>query len=163
MPSKSPQVSQLVLGKLIDLGEHIRHHRKLLKLNATIVAESAGLSRVTLHRIEKGEPSVTMGAYFSVLVVLGLNPHALLQEFMATSTTETNSKKWLPLKIAIKDYPQLKQLAWHVSGTEHLTPKEALDIYENNWRHINTEALEPKECDLIDALRYTFNANSPNV
>lgn len=31
------------------------------------------MSRVTLHRIERGEPSVTMGAYLNALAVLGLD------------------------------------------------------------------------------------------
>jgi len=35
--------------------------RKALRVSATVAAEAAGMSRVTLHRIEKGEPSVTMG------------------------------------------------------------------------------------------------------
>jgi len=37
-----------------------------------MVAERAGISRVTLSKIEHGDPSVTMGAYASVLFVLGL-------------------------------------------------------------------------------------------
>jgi transcriptional regulator with XRE-family HTH domain len=36
---------------------------KALKVSATTAAEAAGMSRMTLHRIERGEPSVTMGAY----------------------------------------------------------------------------------------------------
>lgn len=36
--------------------------RKALRITATSTAEAAGLSRVTLHRIERGEPAVTMGA-----------------------------------------------------------------------------------------------------
>lgn len=37
-----------------------------------LVAERAGMSRVTLHRIEKGDPAVTFGNYLRVLMVLGL-------------------------------------------------------------------------------------------
>lgn len=33
-------------------------------------AEAAGISRVTLHRIEKGTPSVTVGALMNVLDAL---------------------------------------------------------------------------------------------
>lgn len=36
------------------------------------VAEQAGIARSTLYLIEKGNPSVAMGAYFNVLRVLGL-------------------------------------------------------------------------------------------
>ena len=36
------------------------------------VSERAGLDRTTLYRIERGDPSVTLGAYFNVFRVLGL-------------------------------------------------------------------------------------------
>lgn len=37
-----------------------------------LVAERAGLSRVTLHRIERGDAAVTLGNYLRVMMVLGL-------------------------------------------------------------------------------------------
>jgi len=37
-----------------------------------LVAERAGLSRVTLHRIERGDSAVTMGSYLRIMMVLGL-------------------------------------------------------------------------------------------
>jgi hypothetical protein len=40
-----------------------------------------------------------------------------------------------------------------VHGTDELTPVEALSIYERNWRHVEEQTLEPRERDLIDALR----------
>ena len=36
------------------------------------MAERAGLSRATISKIEKGDPTASMGAYGSVLFVLGL-------------------------------------------------------------------------------------------
>nr|WP_276349281.1 helix-turn-helix transcriptional regulator [Daejeonella sp. JGW-45] len=42
------------------------------KFSASQIAERAGISRATLWQIEKGVPSVAMGAYFQVLFVLGL-------------------------------------------------------------------------------------------
>ena len=51
-----PFLSDIVVARLQDLGARIRARRKSLGVNATAAAESAGMSRVTLHRIEKGEP-----------------------------------------------------------------------------------------------------------
>lgn len=57
---------------LDELGENIKLARLRRKLSAVQVAERAGISRSTLWQIEKGTPTVAMGAYFQVLFVLGL-------------------------------------------------------------------------------------------
>ena len=54
------------------MGENIKLARKRRKLTAVQVAERAGIARSTLYLIEKGDSSVSMGAYFNVLRVLGL-------------------------------------------------------------------------------------------
>ena len=72
MPSKSPVNTDACAAQLQALGAQIRSQRKALRLSATVTAEAAGVSRVTLHRIEKGEPSVTMGAWCSAIAALGL-------------------------------------------------------------------------------------------
>jgi transcriptional regulator with XRE-family HTH domain len=60
---------QKVLEKL---GENIKLARKRRKLTTIQVAERADINRSTLTQIEKGNPSVSMGAYFNTLRVLGL-------------------------------------------------------------------------------------------
>jgi len=57
---------------LEELGENIKLARKRRKLTAIQLSERAGIVRMTLYQIEKGNPSVTIGAYFNVLRVLGL-------------------------------------------------------------------------------------------
>lgn len=57
---------------LNDLGENIKLARLRRKLSTAQVAERAGISRATLWQIEKGKPSVAMGAYFQVLFIFGL-------------------------------------------------------------------------------------------
>ena len=55
-----------------QLGENIKLARKRCKLTAVQVAERAGIARSKLYLVEKGNPSVAMGAYFNVLRVLHL-------------------------------------------------------------------------------------------
>lgn len=57
---------------LEQMGENIKLARKRRKLTAVQVAERAAIVRTTLYQIEKGNPSVAVGAYFNVLRVLGL-------------------------------------------------------------------------------------------
>ncbi len=54
------------------MGENIRFARLRRKLSTEQVCSRAGISRPTLHSIEKGIESVSMGAYFQVMIVLGL-------------------------------------------------------------------------------------------
>lgn len=57
---------------LKQMGENIKLARKRRKLTQEQVAERADIVRSTLYLIESGNPSVTIGAYFNVLRVLGL-------------------------------------------------------------------------------------------
>ena len=55
MPAKPPPLPHTVAEQLSALGQQIRARRKALGVSATAAAEAASMSRVTLHRIEKGE------------------------------------------------------------------------------------------------------------
>ena len=64
--------------KLIEIfGENIKLARKRREFTALQVAERANISRNTLYLIEKGSPSVSIGAIFNVLRVLGLQDDIL--------------------------------------------------------------------------------------
>lgn len=163
MPARNPAIATMAADKLIALGEQIRAHRKALGISATTVAEAAGMSRVTLHRIEKGEPAVTMGAYLNAMAALGLGFGLTNPDDQATKTADDDRQGWIPARIRLADYPQLKQLAWQVHGTDALTPAEALSIYERNWRHVDVQALAQRERQLVDALRLGFAGRGGDV
>jgi len=112
------------------------------------------MSRVTLHRIERGEVSVAMGAYLAVIFALGLkielaDPQKRKQGPRALART-------LPSKIRLAEYSQLKRLAWQLKGIKKISPKEALDLYERNWRHVDPKEMDSHEQEFLKALLAAF-------
>jgi predicted transcriptional regulator len=57
--------------QLTDLGQHLRGWRMVLGLTAQQVAERAGITRATVHKIEVGDPGVRFGSVAQVLRALG--------------------------------------------------------------------------------------------
>lgn len=57
---------------LRKLGHDIRDARRRRRIPVAIMAERASISRMTLNKVEKGEPGVAMGTYATVLFVLGM-------------------------------------------------------------------------------------------
>jgi transcriptional regulator with XRE-family HTH domain len=58
--------------RLQQLGDRLRLARQRRRLTSKQVAERAGMTVVTLRSLERGSPGVTMGAYVSVMQVLGI-------------------------------------------------------------------------------------------
>ena len=54
------------------LGQRLRDARLRRRISATVMAERAGISRDTLHRLEKGDVSISLASFLRVLQVLGL-------------------------------------------------------------------------------------------
>jgi transcriptional regulator with XRE-family HTH domain len=75
-------------------GENIKLARKRRSLTTIQVSERAGIDRSTLVRIEKGDPRVSMGAYFNVLRVLGLQ-----DDFLKIATDDEFGRKLQDLKL----------------------------------------------------------------
>jgi len=78
MPRKTATLSPALEDILKKLGENIKLARLRRKITTTMLAERAGMSRVTLRKVENGESSTTLGAYASVLFCLGLEQDLLL-------------------------------------------------------------------------------------
>jgi DNA-binding XRE family transcriptional regulator len=69
---------------LKKVGKDIGVARRKRRITMELMAERAGISRVTLGKIEKGAPTVSMGAYATVLFALGMIGH--LQNLVDAST-----------------------------------------------------------------------------
>lgn len=63
---------------LSQMGEQIKMARLRRKLSSELVAERAGVSRTTLWSVEKGSPSVAIGAYAAILHALNNMDNDLL-------------------------------------------------------------------------------------
>ncbi len=57
---------------LRKLGEDIRAARLRRRIPMALMAERVNISRTTLTKVEKGDPSVSLGVYATVLFVLGM-------------------------------------------------------------------------------------------
>ena len=61
-----------VISALRKLGQDINDARRRRRITAQLMAQRAGLSRSTIGKIEKGDPTTSMGNYGAVLFVLGM-------------------------------------------------------------------------------------------
>ncbi len=64
-----PRAARLALSKL---GEDIAVARKKRRISTVSMAERAFISRGTLYKVERGDPSVSIGIYATALAILGL-------------------------------------------------------------------------------------------
>jgi DNA-binding XRE family transcriptional regulator len=73
--SKSPSSSRKpvpVARALRKLGHDIRDARRRRRIPVAILAQRASISRMTLNKVEKGDPGVSLGTYATVLFTLGM-------------------------------------------------------------------------------------------
>ncbi len=72
MPSKKQPICPPEKKLLAAFGERLRLARLRRGITAEVLAERSSISRVTLHRAEKGSATVSMGAYLRILAALRL-------------------------------------------------------------------------------------------
>jgi hypothetical protein len=60
------------LNALVKLGQDIAVARKKRRISTVSMAERAFISRNTLYKLERGDPTVSIGIYAAVLSILGL-------------------------------------------------------------------------------------------
>ena len=70
--STRPALPLPVKRALLKLGHDLRDARRRRRIPSAVAAARASVSRMTLLKVEKGDPGVAMGTYATVLFVLGL-------------------------------------------------------------------------------------------
>lgn len=72
MARTTPPIYPSQQKQLVAFGERLRLARLRRELGVETIAERSGISRVTLYRAERGEPSVALGIYLRILAALQL-------------------------------------------------------------------------------------------
>jgi len=86
-------------GQVMEkVGENIKLARKRRRLTTIQVAERANINRTTLYQVEKGNASVSIGAYFNVLRVLNLQ-----DDFLKLASDDTFGRKLQDLVLLEKN------------------------------------------------------------
>ena len=79
---------------LKQLGENIKLACKRRGYPQKLIAERTGLSRLTVRKIEQGDPTVSIGHYVSVLSVLGL-----VEDFAQVANDDELGRKLQDIKL----------------------------------------------------------------
>lgn len=69
----TPPMPLPVKRALAKLGSDIKSARLRRRIPTTVMAERAFVTRTTLNKVEKGDPTVALGTYATVLFILGLS------------------------------------------------------------------------------------------
>ena len=170
MPAR-PIVPEAENQLLAEFGARLRLARQRRRLSARQVAELAGITRVTLHRAELGDAAVTMGTYIKVMAAMDLGADvALLARDDKAGHLMQDARlparrvgTTFPRRIRLAKYPQLKSNAWSLADDAEVGPTEAFQLYERNWRHVDTAAMEPAERALLAKLTATIGKGVMNV
>lgn len=107
---------------LQHFGERLRLARLRRRLQAKQVAERAGMSVVTLRKVERGDSGVTMGAYLAVLQVLQLQKD---MEKLAQEDPLGRQLQDIEGAAGMRPRRQTRAKRAHESATSEVTPGAA--------------------------------------
>ncbi len=82
---------------LEQLGENIKLACKRRGYTQVLISERTGLSRLTIRKIEQGDPKVSIGHYVAVLSVLGL-----VEDFAKVASDDELGRKLQDIKLIRK-------------------------------------------------------------
>jgi DNA-binding XRE family transcriptional regulator len=88
---------------LLKLGKDIREARNRRRIPTAVMANRASITRMTLYKIEKGSPSVSIAAYSTVLFILGMiDRFAEIADAKFDEVGRSLSDEQLPKRIGLK-------------------------------------------------------------
>ena len=104
---------------LRKLGGDINDARRRRRITIALMAQRANISRATVGRIEKGDPTTSIGGYAAVLFVLGmLNRLGDLVDAMHDVTGRQLEDEKLPQRVRLPNKQKAKQAKKERGGHE---------------------------------------------
>jgi hypothetical protein len=67
------------------------------------------------------------------------------------------------LKVRLAQYPQLLAISWHLGSEAEVHERDALALYEANWRFVDAAALSQGEKVFIERLTQKYGKGLLNV
>lgn len=119
-----------------QLGQTLRAARTGAGMTLEQLAGRTGFSMRLLSEAERGKPGVSIGRIMAIAAAAGVN----------LSTQRTTERH-----IDVGHYPQLRLLTWQ-GNRRHISERDALALYEANWRFVDSAHLSPHEAALIQQL-----------
>ena len=96
-----------VRNAMRKLGADIRSSRLRRRIPTAVMANRVMISRMTLHKVERGEPTVSFGIYANVLFVLGMIDRlADLADVRFDMVGLALDEEHLPKRIHLRKEPQ---------------------------------------------------------
>ncbi|MES2299401.1 MAG: helix-turn-helix transcriptional regulator [Pseudomonadota bacterium] len=103
------------------LGQRLREARLRRGISTLLFAERMNVSRDTLNRLEKGDPSIAMGTYVRALRVLGIE-----KDLDKVAQDDELGRKLQDLKMPVARKPRGRPVPSRVAGPESETENHGL-------------------------------------